>query len=288
MHAYLIIAHNEFELLKRLIRCIDDERNDIYIHIDSKAKGFDKKAFEGVAQKSNVIFTHRTHITWGGFDMVRCEYILLEAAFESGKQYDYIHLLSGVDLPIADSDEIHKFFDKNNGFEFIHFGAPEPNEHEMSRVKFYHFMPGRRNYFNRAVTKGETVIQRALGVDRLKGLQVQRGSQWFSITGDFAKYVLSQKSFVYKHFRHTYIPDEFFIQTLAINSAFAENLYSKEFDNNHAACMRFIDWTRGHPYTFREEDFEEIMSSGCLFARKFSMKTDSKIIEKITRTVLGE
>lgn len=35
-HAYLIIAHNEFELLKLLIDRIDDARNDIYIHIDQK------------------------------------------------------------------------------------------------------------------------------------------------------------------------------------------------------------------------------------------------------------
>lgn len=35
-HAYLIIAHNEFEVLKLLIECLDDSRNDIYIHFDKK------------------------------------------------------------------------------------------------------------------------------------------------------------------------------------------------------------------------------------------------------------
>ena len=33
-HAYLILAHNEFVILERLIQAIDDERNDIYIHFD--------------------------------------------------------------------------------------------------------------------------------------------------------------------------------------------------------------------------------------------------------------
>ncbi|RRK09135.1 glycosyl transferase, partial [Lactiplantibacillus garii] len=37
-HAYLITAHHQFTLLCRLIKMIDDERNDIYIHIDKKAK----------------------------------------------------------------------------------------------------------------------------------------------------------------------------------------------------------------------------------------------------------
>lgn len=29
-HAYLIMAHNEFEVLKKLIIILDDKRNDIY------------------------------------------------------------------------------------------------------------------------------------------------------------------------------------------------------------------------------------------------------------------
>ena len=39
-HAYLIMAHNEFYILEKLLKLIDDERNDIYLHIDKKAKNF--------------------------------------------------------------------------------------------------------------------------------------------------------------------------------------------------------------------------------------------------------
>jgi len=35
-HAYLIIAYHQWDLLKVLIRMLDDERNDIFIHIDKK------------------------------------------------------------------------------------------------------------------------------------------------------------------------------------------------------------------------------------------------------------
>lgn len=38
MHAYLIIAHNEFEVLTKLIGLLDDNRNDIYVHIDKKVE----------------------------------------------------------------------------------------------------------------------------------------------------------------------------------------------------------------------------------------------------------
>ena len=32
--AFLILAHTEFELLRLLISCLDDPRNDIYVHFD--------------------------------------------------------------------------------------------------------------------------------------------------------------------------------------------------------------------------------------------------------------
>ena len=33
-HAYLIIAYNQWNLLKKLIHMLDDERNDIYVHVN--------------------------------------------------------------------------------------------------------------------------------------------------------------------------------------------------------------------------------------------------------------
>ncbi len=158
---------------------------------------------------------------------------------------------------------------------------------ELERVRYYHFASGRRNFFNRLVTKAETVLGRIFGINRIKGKKIQRGSQWFSVTGEFAKYLISQKSFVFKQFKHTYIPDEFFVQTVIINSSFADNLHSKKFDDDHEACLRYIDWTRGHPYTFKSEDYDELMNSGCLFARKFSIVQDDKIVRKITSAVLN-
>ena len=35
-HAFLILAHTEFEVLKLLVSCLDDPRNDIFIHFDRK------------------------------------------------------------------------------------------------------------------------------------------------------------------------------------------------------------------------------------------------------------
>ena len=36
-HAYCIMAHGGWEQLQMLVNALDDERNDIYLHIDKKA-----------------------------------------------------------------------------------------------------------------------------------------------------------------------------------------------------------------------------------------------------------
>ena len=37
-HAFLIIAHGKFNQLQILLNLLDDERNDLYVHIDKKAQ----------------------------------------------------------------------------------------------------------------------------------------------------------------------------------------------------------------------------------------------------------
>ena len=63
---------------------------------------------------------------------------LLESAI--GGNYDYYHLLTGVDLPLKSNDEIDQFFRQNNGAEFISFDR-EANEtgNFVRRYDGYHF-----------------------------------------------------------------------------------------------------------------------------------------------------
>ncbi len=97
-NAYLIMAHNEFHMLKKLLTELDDERNDIYIHIDKKTKYVDESVIASWVKKSGVIFIPRMRIYWGHISIVKCELNLLRAAVKGN--YHYYHLLSGVDFPL--------------------------------------------------------------------------------------------------------------------------------------------------------------------------------------------
>ena len=99
-HAYLIIAHNEYPVLRALLSMLDDERNDIFLHIDHRSMELYEKIHSVQMQRANLhILSTRNKVYWGDLSQVETEYLLLETA-SAKEAYSYYHLLSGTDLPI--------------------------------------------------------------------------------------------------------------------------------------------------------------------------------------------
>ena len=65
-HAYLIIAHNNYDQLKKLIEMIDSDISDVYIHINKLMASPNEKEILKVAAKSKVEFVSRVPVVWGG------------------------------------------------------------------------------------------------------------------------------------------------------------------------------------------------------------------------------
>ena len=55
-------------------------------------------------------------------------------------------------------------------------------------------------------------------------IELYQGSALFSITGEFAKYLLSKKDEIYHRFRYSLAADECFIQTIAMKSPFKDKI----------------------------------------------------------------
>ena len=137
------MAHNEIELLKVLLSLLDYERNDIYLHIDAKAEGFEISELMECVKKSKLFIVEpRIDVKWGNFSQIECEYRLLERA--TPQKYMYYHMMSGVDLPLKTQGEIHQFFDENYGTEYIQFESSELTNEEKNRVSKYHFIAKRK------------------------------------------------------------------------------------------------------------------------------------------------
>lgn len=280
-HAYLIIAHHEPGLLILLLSKLDDERNDIYVHIDKKA------SFSGVklaTQHSNLyVSENRIDGRWGDYSLVEIELLLFHSAYSNGP-YAYYHLLSGVDLPIKSQDYIHDFCNKNKGQEFVGIAQNVPQS-ELDWRSQHWFLFARdfqsENLLKKIIRAAFARLQSLVGYRRT-ALEIKKGSQWCSITHDFVGYLLQNERIIRKTFRHTYCPDELFIQTLCWNSYFKKNIY--DLNDEFEGCKRYIKWEKGvlQPLTIQEAD--DMNRSSRWFARKFTSK-DMDVVQKVLRCV---
>lgn len=269
-HAYLIMAHGQFDVLKRLVAALDYKWNDIYIHIDKKAGKIDYKGIRACVQESQIYFVDRISVNWGGTSLIKCELNLLKCAARNG--YQYYHVLSGVDFPIKTQEEIHNFFNSNKGKEFVEFWNKAEKDY-LYRVRYYYPLQekiGRYTYdirtlFYRLLSKLLVFFQWLGRFDRLKVYpgKIKIGSNWISITNNLCQYIIRNENLIYLLFGEGVAVDELFIQTLCWNSEFRERIYTGK-------SIRLIDWSRGNPYTWNEKDIDEIRNSGSLFVRKVS------------------
>lgn len=278
-HAYLILAHHEFDLLRTLIRCLDDPRNDIYVHIDRKAGALPELHAERSALR---ILGRRIDVRWGDYSVVEAEFALFEAARKNGP-YAYYHLLSGADLPLKRQDDIHRFFEANAGMEFIGYTLTEMTPELVRKVQRWHLFP--KDFRNRSQVKR---IVRALwircqelaGWKRNRQIDFKKGSQWVSVTEAMADRFLAQRDWARKVFRNTFCADEIVFQTLCWNSPLRSRLYDTRDDGR--GCMRAIGWRDHVLIDWSAGDYETLAASPALFARKFN-NTDPAFIERIVR-----
>lgn len=62
------MAHTQFQQVAKLVRLIDNEENDIYLHIDKKVKNaiaIFRDTIEPTINKSNIYFISQNSVQWG-------------------------------------------------------------------------------------------------------------------------------------------------------------------------------------------------------------------------------
>lgn len=283
--AYCIIAHNEPLVLQRLLNMIDDYSNEIYLHVDRKSKSLSKDLVEGWVKKSTIHVYSEYSVGWGGDNMIWTELFLFKNACQT--KHDYYHLLSGVDLPIKSRLAIQQFFNENNGKEFVgvNYGWTARNNIDIDyRYKVFHFFGDRvgKDKHNALFIPSRllSIIQyKLLPFDRSKHTKLiyYGGSQWVSITHNFAKYLVSKQSLINKLFKDTFCCDEVFIQTILLNSPFRANVYLNGGESVYDACLRYLSFNVESPRSLSVEDYQRLKTTKAIFARKFSASNSSSM-----------
>lgn len=304
-HAFIIIAHNNWNQLEQFIKTIDSDFCDFYIHVNSKVELSQQiiNRLSNSTIKSEVFFTERVPIIWGDVGILNASLLALDMAVKT-KKYDYYHLLTGSDLLLVSIKSMNEFFEtnykNNNSNEKLmtnYITAQIPNKKRASRVTLYNFFIPVWGNSNKYIRKIATMtnsflglFQSTIGINRMKLRynELYCGSSWWSISREFAYYVVKQKSCLIEQYKNkTFAADEFAIQTLIMNSKFKDSLYTPQ--NDQSPNLRLLDFNRGNgygsPHIYVYDDKKEIDNTQNIFGRKFDSRVDSKIVNYILNKI---
>lgn len=85
--------------------------------------------------------------------------------------------------------------------------------------------------------------------------------------------------------KYTLCADEIFIQTILWNSPFRERMHCT--NNANTGSMREIDWEHGSPYIWQNHDYQTLINSNKIFARKFN-SNQMGVVYKIQKLYLKQ
>ena len=281
-HAYLIIAHNEFWVLRKLLSALDDVRNDIYVHIDRKVKDVPELSTH---YSSLFVLEDRMDVRWGNISQIACEYLLWEKAKANGP-YQYYHLISGTHLPLKNQDEIHAFFDDRLGQSmFSHLVRREGDYQEMLKLHRYSFFT--RYYssskswlakLSQFMWKSCIAVQRWLKISTNDDVQFYWANNWCSLTQDAVEYLLENKERIMRRYRWSFCGDEWFAPTELMNSVLRGSVENSD-------VLLFGSIQKSNAIVLSMDCFESMVGSGCLFARKFS-EENKDVVERISNMII--
>lgn len=269
--AHLILAHKNPLQLEHLINSLEHPYCDCYIHLDKKTAIDD---FLYLSEKKNIFFiSNRISIHWAGYGTIQATLNGFTEIIKT-ERYSYINVISAQDLPLQPASKIYEFIKHRPGKEFITCENVETEWAEAKpRIKKYHLI----NWRIPGKYRLEKLVNLVLPERNPPlGLTIVGRANWFTITLPAAIYILT---FINKHpsyirfFKYCWGADEFFFSTILYNSGF-----KSQIENN----LVYVDWTEaknGHPKVFTTKDYNQLITSGKLFARKFDMITDPGIFE---------
>lgn len=265
-HAFLIIAHQEFEILQRLVDALDCEWIDIFVHIDKRVHHLPKLS----AQKSRLcVLRERRHVIWGGVEQVACELRLMRTAAEQG-EYAFYHVISGVHYPLVSTERLAVWFSRHLGKSVLQPMPTSAGEVEMKlglRHYFLRNLVSRRRWlraFTHTLWIATLAVQKRLGMWRDVSAFPYKVSSWCSLSQQAVDALLADEEEIMRRLSHTFCCDEFFVP------AWLERHRLPVVKSPHLLFQRFEPFT---PKVLTEEDFPELAASGCLFARKFTRES---------------
>ncbi len=288
--AYLITAYKDAASLHELAQ-LCSQTGYVYIHVDKKSKTITDEDIQKLNEMNRCRAIRKYSIAWGGFNHVRAILELLMMA-TGNEDVSYVHLLTGEDFPLVSMEELDRRFLNNPSIYMSYITPEELPETVTVRYRYYNWFRD-KNVKNKCLWQLQNItvkLQKLAGVYR-RGIgefeRIYKGLVYISMPkeamADVVEYVARHENF-WEDLSKCQVPEEFFFQTIFMNdSKWSERVVDKE--------LRYMDWSKGDgasPAYLQEADYEKIIESDCLFARKFHPEVSKSLRDKIKGKIKEE
>lgn len=285
-HAILVTAYKKVNQLIRLIEALNDDDFEFYIHIDKKSS-IAEADIERLRTIKQVKLIDKVYdINWGSYNHLKAFLYLAQQAVKDHK-VSYLHAVTGQDYPIKSAKQIKEFFELNKGKEYLD-NSPFPVKGwpggGLDRI-VYHNLYDKLNpssKYQGKLIKLLIDIQKAFSIKRKLPVNMSSlygGSTYWTLTRECISYVFdymdANPTFA-KMFENSFCAEEIFFQTIVMNSPFKDKVI-----NNH---LRYINWEYKNgsmPAILDNDDFDGIIKTDAIFARKFDSPVSDHLFEKI-------
>lgn len=281
MQAFLITAFKNQEQLVKLIESLN-EHALVFVHVDKKSKELSLEQLNSY-QLKNTLFISKYKVPWGGYAHLLAILDLFKLAL-SDERVSYLHTISGQDIRICSWQQMEQRFSDCNNIYMTCTGSENlpPN---IKRRYERHIVTSRYipiEGFTQKINKTYRKIQKKFHWKwtTIKPFDhVYKGVIWCSMPRAAAEYAMEfskENPVLLKNLRHVSLSEEFFFQNI-----FMQSEYSKQVVPQN---LRYTDWVERNgskPAVLDESDFDKIIASDCIFARKIDSDISKELVKKI-------
>lgn len=207
---------NTADSLVRLLAGINHPDDTILVHIDGESSPPFYEAIENYTLNyDNVnMVRERFNTSWGGMSLVWIDLATMAEAIERDAKWEFFINLSGADYPIKTHKEITQFLGQNRGRSFIDHTYPTTKLPETAHSYYLECAPVPVQV-NRI---DEFLAQFPSGTHVNATVPLARGEHWFVLSREFCEWLVSSSTVreMLQWGKHILIPDEYFINTAAV------------------------------------------------------------------------
>lgn len=263
---FVMLCHTAFDRAAQVARHWAERGCPVVIHVDRRVRA---RAFDGLRQSladvADIRFSRRHACEWGTWGLVAATQEAASVMLRDFPEVRHVFLASGSCLPLRPVAELRAYLDGRPRTDFIESVTTADVgwtvgglDEERFTLRFPFSWRRQRRLFDWYVR-----VQRSLGLRRRMppGLVPHLGSQWWCLTRATLSAILDdpERARHDRFFRHVWIPDESYFQTLV-------RRYSTDVESRSLTLSKF-DF-QGKPHTFYDDHLQLLRRSDCFVARK--------------------